>query len=184
MRRLCVMTHHLTTPRCCFQSRRPLDDTLSEKYHHDDGKGGIHREVDLGDPRIIRAVRPSSLRHPKAISAGGSRVPRLRFRRESAKYRLTLTLDNGVEFAKHEILARALGIEIFFARPYHSNARALNENTNGLLRQYFPKGTDFTTLSHQEVAKAVSNLNNRPRKRLNYRTPNEVFACAALALQT
>ena len=100
------------------------------------------------------------------------------------EYRKTLALDNGVEFAKHESLERSLGISIYFARPYHSNARAINENTNGLLRQYFPKGTMFMTITHQEVAKAVSSINNRPRKRLDYLTPEEMFSTAAIALQT
>ena len=98
--------------------------------------------------------------------------------------RRTMTFDNGVEFAKHKSLARSLGISIYFARPYHSNARAINENTNGLLRQYFPKGTMFIEISHRDVANAVIDLNNRPRKRLDYLTPEELFSAAAIAPQT
>jgi len=68
----------------------------------------------------------------------------------------------------------ATGIKVYFADPYASWQRELNENTNGLLRQYFPKGCDFRTVSNKELAKAVAEINNRPRKCLNYRTPNEV----------
>ena len=93
----------------------------------------------------------------------------------SHPYRKTLALDNGVEFAKHESLERSLGNSIYFARPYHSNAHAINENTNGLLRQYFPKGAMFMTLIHQEVAKAVFSINDRPRKRLYYLTSRRYF---------
>jgi IS30 family transposase len=92
-----------------------------------------------------------------------------------ADKRHTLTLDNGKEFAEHERLAKRLGIGVFFAHPYSSWERGTNEQTNGLLRQYFPKGTDFREVSHQELAKAVKSLNDRPRKTLNYLTPSEVF---------
>jgi IS30 family transposase len=95
----------------------------------------------------------------------------------------TLTVDNGVEFAKHEALARKLSIEIYFADPYCSNQRALNENTNGLLRQYFPKGSNFLELSHVALARAVTRLNNRPRKRLGYQNPLEFLVRAGFALQ-
>jgi IS30 family transposase len=89
--------------------------------------------------------------------------------------RRTLTLDNGKEFAGHETMARQTGLAIYFADPYASWQRGTNENTNGLLRQFFPKGTDFTQVSHQQIRAAVSTLNDRPRKRLGYRTPREVL---------
>jgi len=95
----------------------------------------------------------------------------------------TLTVDNGAEFARHESLSRALGMPIYFADPYCSNQRALNENTNGLLRQYYPKGTSFLDITHQDLARVVDRLNNRPRKRLNYQTPREVLIKAGFALE-
>ena len=95
----------------------------------------------------------------------------------------TLTVDNGAEFARHESLSRALGMPIYFADPYCSNQRALNENTNGLLRQYYPKGTSFLDITHQDLARVVDRLNNRPRKRLNYQTPREVLLDAGFALE-
>ena len=87
----------------------------------------------------------------------------------------TMTFDNGKEFAGFKELERGLDMRSYFARPYHSWERGTNENTNGLLRQFFPKGLDFGTLLQQDVDRALKLLNNRPRKCLNYRTPTEVF---------
>jgi transposase, IS30 family len=88
----------------------------------------------------------------------------------------TLTSDNGKEFAHHRKISRKLGAGFYFATPYHAWERGLNENTNGLLRQYFPKGTDFATLTPARVQYVEGLLNDRPRKTLGYRSPNEVFA--------
>lgn len=87
----------------------------------------------------------------------------------------TLTFDNGKEFADHAFIASCLGADVYFAHPYCSWERGLNENTNGLLRQYFPKDTNLKNVSHEEVNDAVYLLNHRPRKCLQYRTPHEVF---------
>ena len=89
--------------------------------------------------------------------------------------RRTLTFDNGKEFAEHEALAAATGMSVYFAKPYCAWQRGTNENTNGLVRQYLPKGTDLTAYSHHEVAAIQSSLNDRPRKRLGYLTPREVL---------
>ena len=85
----------------------------------------------------------------------------------------TLTSDNGKEFAEHVCVSQETGGDFYFAKPYHSWERGLNEHTNGLVRQYFPKGTDFTILTHEEVAEVENTLNNRPRKILNFETPKE-----------
>jgi transposase, IS30 family len=87
----------------------------------------------------------------------------------------TITFDNGKEFAEHEFMAFCLDAKVFFARPYHSWERGTNENTNGLLRQFFPKKMSFLNLSAIDVDDAVYRLNHRPRKCLGYRTPHEVF---------
>ena len=87
----------------------------------------------------------------------------------------TMTFDNGKEFAGFKELERGLNMTGYFARPYHSWERGTNENTNGLLRQFFPKGMDFSRVDQSALDKAVELLNNRPRKCLNYRTPTEVF---------
>ena len=83
----------------------------------------------------------------------------------------TITADNGKEFASHKFVAEQLNIDYFFARPYHSWERGSNENLNGLVRQYFPKASDFTQLTKQRIKEVENILNNRPRKRFNYETP-------------
>ena len=87
----------------------------------------------------------------------------------------TITSDNGKEFARHEQIAKRLKCDFYFAHPYSSWERGTNENTNGLIRQYFPKNRDFRTITHSEIIHAMKRLNNRPRKRLGFKTPNEVF---------
>jgi IS30 family transposase len=87
----------------------------------------------------------------------------------------SLTLDNGTEFALHEQIAKALGIDVYFAHPYSSWERGTNERHNGLLRRYFPKKKDFEDISDEELAEVVDFWNNYPRKILGYRTPNEVW---------
>lgn len=87
----------------------------------------------------------------------------------------TLTYDNGKEFAQHQEIANELDASGYFAHPYHSWERGLNENTNGLIRQYFPKGKDLCDISDAEVQEVMDKLNNRPRKCLGFKTPNQVF---------
>ena len=87
----------------------------------------------------------------------------------------TLTPDNGKEFSYHQHIAKQLNTKVYFANPYSSWERGLNEHTNGLLRQYLPKQMPFDNLEEEQVNKAVALLNNRPRKSLNYQTPKMVF---------
>ena len=87
----------------------------------------------------------------------------------------TLTLDNGLEFSQHEQIAKQLQAKIYFAHPYASWERGINENTNGLIRQYFPKGTDFNQVSDDDIAHVMERLNNRPRKSRGNKSPNELF---------
>jgi transposase, IS30 family len=167
-------------------SERPLEASTKERIGDWEGdtvvgakhRGAIATLVERKTGYLVAGKMPDG----KSISLNMA-VKRV-FGNVPHEYRKTLALDNGVEFAKHESLAKSLGIAIYFARPYHSNARAINENTNGLLRQYFPKGTDLTKITHQAVAISVNALNNRPRKRLKYLTPKEMFDPAAIALQT
>jgi IS30 family transposase len=105
-----------------------------------------------------------------------TRVTRRRMRDLPTAWRRSITFDNGKEFAGHDKIAHQLGVDVYFALPYRSWQRGTNENTNGLIRQFFPKGTDFTRISHQVVARAETLLNERPRKRLGYQSPAEVFA--------
>jgi transposase, IS30 family len=87
----------------------------------------------------------------------------------------TITSDNGREFAHHQAIATQLEAGFYFAHPYSSWERGTNENTNGLVRQYFPKKTDFSKITDAEVERVMERLNNRPRKTLGFRTPNQVF---------
>jgi len=107
------------------------------------------------------------------------------FEKVKPAFRKTMTFDNGREFCGHEKLSKSLDLECFFATPYHSWERGLNEHTNGLLRQYFPKSTNFKTVKAEDVKRAVDSINGRPRKSLGYRTPREVFLeqLGAIALQ-
>jgi len=86
----------------------------------------------------------------------------------------TITGDNGTEFAEHRHIAQELDIDFFFTHPYSSWEKGTNENTNGLLRQYFPKGTDFNIISDDTINTVESQLNNRPRKCLNYKSSIEI----------
>jgi transposase, IS30 family len=90
-------------------------------------------------------------------------------------FRKTMTFDNGREFCGHQELAQSLGLSTYFANPYHSWERGLNEHTNGLIRQFFPKGTNFKIVKPEALQKVVELINHRPRKSLDYRTPFEVF---------
>jgi IS30 family transposase len=89
--------------------------------------------------------------------------------------RKSITFDNGREFAYHYDVERETKMTTYFARPYSPRERWTNENTNGLLRQFLPKGSDLSDLTQKELQKYVTLLNNRPRERLWFLTPNEVF---------
>jgi len=99
------------------------------------------------------------------------------------KKRQTITYDNGTTFSEHQDTEIQTGIKIYFAYPYHSWERGTNENTNGLLRQFFPKKSEFANITQRRIDEVASLINNRPRKRLGYLTPAEVFngsKCCAL----
>lgn len=87
----------------------------------------------------------------------------------------TLTFDNGKEFAAHETIAKELNADVYFAHPYSAWERGINENTNGLIRQYFPKGTDFNAVTQKQIQAVMDKLNNRPRKTRGFKSPNEIF---------
>lgn len=113
----------------------------------------------------------------KASCKGASEVGSQLFDalREYPEKTFTLTADNGKEFAQHELLAELLNCSVYFAHPYHSWERGLNENTNGLIRQYFPKKMCLNNVTEQEIQKVQDILNSRPRKCLGFKTPNDIF---------
>jgi len=107
------------------------------------------------------------------------------FKEVEPAYLKTMTFDNGREFCGHGQLSESLKIQCFFANPYHSWERGLNEHTNGLIRQFYPKSTNFKIVKEEDFQKVVNLINHRPRKSLDYRTPHEVFfgASEPVALQ-
>jgi IS30 family transposase len=119
----------------------------------------------------VRLARVDDMKSPTTIRAARRRMKDL-----PPSLRRSLTLDNGKEFARHATLTKRLGLEIYFAEPGAPWQRGTNENTNGLVRQFFSKGTDFTQVSHHEVACVETLINERPRRRLGYRTPSEILA--------
>ena len=139
-------------------------DTVIGKNH----KGGL---VTLAE-RVSRYVLAGHIRSKHA--AGVTAVTKRLLRPHKEKCH-TITFDNGKEFAEHELMGAYLKADIDFAHPYSSWERGLNENSNGLLRQYFPKGMDLTEITDEQVQMAVDRLNHRPRKVLGFRTPHEVF---------
>ena len=139
-------------------------DTVVSAGH----KGGLLTLVE----RKSQLTKISKLRRSTARATQRATVRRLK---RIHNFVHTITFDNGKEFAAHQDIAHALKAKIFFATPYHAWERGLNENTNGLIRDFFPKGTDFSTISNAEVAKVEHLLNARPRKSLGFRSPQEVF---------
>jgi transposase, IS30 family len=104
------------------------------------------------------------------------------FKKQPQLPRFTMTVDNGMEFSQFKQMEDSLNIGIYFATPYHSWERGQNENTNGLLRQYFPKRCDLGGVHPAEIAEATNQLNNRPRKCLDYQTPAEAMGVELIAL--
>lgn len=115
---------------------------------------------------------------PNGTACATKQVVTARLRTVPLEFRHTLTLDNGSENACHQELHEALGVDCYAAHPYASWERGTNENTNGLIRWYFPKGTDFATISDEEIRRVELALNSRPRKRLGYKTPLQVWSVA------
>jgi IS30 family transposase len=108
-------------------------------------------------------------------AAEGDKVLFENLKKIPKKYLKTLTRDNGSENKNYKNVEKKLGLNVYFANPYHSWERGANENANGLLRRFFPKGTDWSKVSDKELFRAEYLINNRPRKRLNWKTPVEVF---------
>lgn len=126
----------------------------------------VERKSGFARVGLVRRLRSRNV--TRAISRLSADLP--------SGLRHTLTLDNGKEFAGHRTIARRTELAIYFARPYHAWERGRNEHFNGLVRQYFPKGTDFARIGTSEVQHVLDQLNDRPRQRLRYRTPREVLS--------
>lgn len=157
---------------------RPKRIELRKEIGHWEGdtiRGGDKRSVILTHVERKSGYLVAN-RLERALAEKVRRVTINKFAKIPKYKRQTITYDNGSEFAEYQTTEDRLKTTIYFAFPYHSWERGTNENTNGLLRQFFPKGIDFTKIADSDLKRAVNLINNRPRKRLQYRTPQQVFS--------
>lgn len=154
------------------EDRSRLGDWEGDTVESSDHKPGINTLVERKTGKVCITKLPdrTAAATAKAVTERLGNIPK--------RARHTVTLDNGSENQYWQELKSTIGIQCFFAHPYSSWERGSNENTNGLIRDYFPKSTDFTTISDEELAYVERELNNRPRKRLGYLTPNEAWGVA------
>ena len=158
-------------------SKRPteVDDRIIPGHWESDLIIGKNRKTAIGTivERTTRftIIVPLKNRTAKEVRKAFARELK-KFPKELTK---SLTHDNGLEMAQHKMFPKQTDIQVFFCHPYASWERGTNENTNGLIRDFWPKGTDFTQLSKYQIKKVQKLLNERPRKVLNWKTPAEVF---------
>ncbi len=139
---------------------------------HGSGKSGyiatfVERKSGYLMARVLTPAQYSSSGFATATAACLKDIP--------IRYRKTITLDNGPEMKTPEAIERMTGARVYYANPYHSWERGTNENTNGLLRYFFPKKSSFKDITQEQLDQAVKLINTRPRKRLNWRTPEQMF---------
>ena len=144
------------------------------------GKGHQQALVTLTERKSMYTL----IAHVKNRTAAAVRAVIVRLLQPLHHRTHTITSDNGKEFAEHETIARQLNTGFYFAHPNAAWERGLNENVNGLIRQYFPKGMDFSTITQKQLNRVMRKLNHRPRKTLGSKTPHEVFFNINVALQS
>lgn len=154
------------------ERRARIGDWEGDSVESKDHKPGINTLVE----RKTGLLMMSKLKNKTSMAT--AEVMKKRFSMIPQKLKRTVTLDNGPENRDWRLIQEQTHLSIFFAHPYHSWERGTNENTNGLIRDYFPKKTDFDTISDEEISFVEKELNNRPRKRLGGRTPLEVWSGA------
>ena len=160
--------------------RTRLGDWESDSIRGQPGTGGIAVHVE----RVSRFIVAAKIDNGTADHFASRTLTAFKNAGVPKSGCLTMTADNGKEFAQFLKLETGLGLKVYFAHPHAPWERGANENTNGLIREYFPKGMDFRNVSRAQVDKMVMSMNNRPRKCLGYQTPNEVFEkLAGVALQ-
>jgi len=173
-------TYHATSTyftRCLIADERPdlvatrqrFGDWEGDRVEGAKGSGQITTHVERKSRYLIAAKHANKTARVTAVAVIAA------FRRTPKTLRHRLTLDNGKEFARFSEIEKDTGLVVCFADPYSAWQRGSNENTNGLLRRYFPKGSDFGNVTEERLASAVKKLNHRPRKCLGYQTPHEVF---------
>lgn len=160
--------------------KRPVSADNRSRYGHWEGDSLVSRKsLSALNTLVERKSRYTHLTKLERKSSEATRdavIKRLGPLPERA--RRSLTVDNGTENARHEEITEAIGTRCYFADPYASWQRGSNEQVNGMVRRYFPKGTDFSKITDEQVAWVESRINNRPRKCLGYKTPAEVAAVA------
>jgi len=167
-----------TIPNRISIEQRPRYIEQRQQIGHWEGDSMVSRKSRVGLNTLVE--RACGLVHISKIANATAletmRAVTERLGQHPASARRSLTLDNGKENADHVAITASLGTTVYFAHPYCSWERGSNENTNGLIRQYLPKGTDFAAISVAHLQFIEHQLNNRPRKRLHFQTPLEVFA--------
>lgn len=159
---------------------RPVSADNRSRYGHWEGDSLVSRKsLAALNSLVERKSRYTFLTKLERKSSEQTRNAVIcRLQKLPEKARRSLTVDNGTENARHEEITEAIGTRCYFARPYASWQRGSNEQVNGMVRRYFPKGTDFSKITDEQVAWVESRINNRPRKCLGYKTPAEVAAVA------
>jgi IS30 family transposase len=167
----------LATPRHISQRpavvacRARYGDWEGDTVHGKNKSGYIATFVERKSGYLLAMLLPS----PVFGSLGFADATTRCLRQIPKRYRRTLTLDNGPETKLPERIERTTGLQVYYATPYHSWERGTNENTNGLLRYFFPKKSSFAALTQKDIDQAVRLLNTRPRKRLKWRTPEQML---------
>lgn len=169
-------------PKGSLKNRMFIDDRPQEVAErvilgHWEGDSMVSRKSLVGLNTLVERVTGLTLitKIQNTTAAVTTRAIVTRLKVYPERLRQTLTVDNGHEHAGHEATAKQLKTKVFFAHPYHSWERGTNENANGLIRWYLPKGTDFATVSEERIQEIEHALNTRPRKRLGWQTPLQVF---------
>lgn len=162
--------------------KRPSEVEKRRQLGHWEGDSMVSRKSLVALNTLVERVsglaKITKLPNLKPLSTAKAMIGRLEVL--PRQLRLTITLDNGIENTAHETVTEAIDAQCYFAHPYHSWERGTNENTNGLIRWYLPKGTDFARVSEYDLVRIEHLINTRPRKRLHYKTPLEVFTSGAL----
>lgn len=157
--------------------QRPAYIEKRRQVGHWEGDSMVSRQSPVGLNTLVERV--TGLAKLKKVADGSAGATRAAVTHQLASLpphlRRTLTTDNGKENADHDVVTAALGVRWYFCHTYAAHERGTNENTNGLVRDYFPKKTDFALVSEEGIQEVEDRLNDRPRKRLKYQTPREVF---------
>jgi IS30 family transposase len=170
--------HKTKIPNRISIDTRPASVDTRRQFGHWEGDTLVSRKSGAAlcslTERTSRLLKLIKLKRRGAAEMAQAVIDRLGSLPKTA--RRSLTLDNGTENVRHEDISRATGMDCYFCHPYHAWERGTNENINGLIRWYLPKGTDFSKVTDAQIAWIESRINNRPRKCLGYKTPIEVAA--------